>query len=188
MFTKQAFVLLSALALAVSASPFIRRAELCAGQATVTESFIGKNKDVKLEEISCASGLSARALEGRQTNTSNVCGANCVTNCFTPSGGGPDPNECHIIADALRFESQNTSALFQIANGVRTAGANVVTLTFRSCESFFVNQDLQPLVYCRTDFADVIDFVAPNCQATQNAHGGNCVATDQRWFIQVQHS
>lgn len=30
------------------------------------------------------------------------------TNCFLPAGGGPDPNECHIIADALRFESENT--------------------------------------------------------------------------------
>ena len=32
--------------------------------------------------------------------------------------------------------------------------------------------------------ADVIDWVAPHCQSTQNAHGGNCVASDQRWFIQ----
>ena len=23
-------------------------------------------------------------------------------NCFAGSGGGPDPNECHVIADALR--------------------------------------------------------------------------------------
>ena len=30
-----------------------------------------------------------------------------TTTCFTPSGGGPDPNECHVIADALRFDSQN---------------------------------------------------------------------------------
>ena len=29
------------------------------------------------------------------------------TNCFTPSGGGPDPNECTIIADALLYDSQN---------------------------------------------------------------------------------
>lgn len=30
-----------------------------------------------------------------------------TTNCFTPSGGGPDPNECHVIADALLYDSQN---------------------------------------------------------------------------------
>jgi hypothetical protein len=29
-----------------------------------------------------------------------------------------------------------------------------------------------------------LDNVALNCQATQNAHGGNCVATDQTYFIQ----
>ncbi len=30
-----------------------------------------------------------------------------ATNCFTPSGGGPNPNDCTVIADALLFESQN---------------------------------------------------------------------------------
>ena len=32
--------------------------------------------------------------------------------------------------------------------------------------------------------AALIDFIAPNCQATQNAHGGICVADDQSWFVQ----
>jgi hypothetical protein len=31
-----------------------------------------------------------------------------TTNCFLPAGGGPDPNQCHVIADALRFNSENT--------------------------------------------------------------------------------
>ncbi|THU98210.1 hypothetical protein K435DRAFT_838230 [Dendrothele bispora CBS 962.96] len=183
-----------ALSLGVAASPLVSRGDLCAGETTVSETYIGANKDVKLEQISCAAGLNSRALEARQTNNgTNVCGANLLnykhvlgaTHCFTPSGGGPDPNDCHVIADALRFEGANTGALFQIANG--TSG-NVVTLTYHSCESFFVNQDLGPLVYCRDDWAAVIDFVAPNCQATQNAHGGLCLASDQRWFIQVQHA
>ncbi|KAK7442994.1 hypothetical protein VKT23_015941 [Stygiomarasmius scandens] len=175
----------AALSLGVTASPLVSRDELCAGQTIVSETYIGENKDVKLQQISCAAGLGARALEARQNNNgTNVCGANCATHCFNPSGGGPDPNECHVIADALRFDSENVGALFQISNGT----SNVVTLTYRSCESFFVNQDLGPLVYCRTDWADVIDFVAPNCQSTQNAHGGLCLASDQRWFIQVQHS
>jgi hypothetical protein len=30
-----------------------------------------------------------------------------ATNCFSPSGGGPDPNECNVIADALLYDSQN---------------------------------------------------------------------------------
>lgn len=33
------------------------------------------------------------------------------TSCFTPSGGGPDPNDCKIISDALRYESQNTGKI-----------------------------------------------------------------------------
>ncbi|KDR73216.1 hypothetical protein GALMADRAFT_724973 [Galerina marginata CBS 339.88] len=121
-------------------------------------------------------------LQPRQA--ASVCGATCTTHCFTPSGGGPDPNECHVIADALRFDSQNIAPVFQIGNGT----SNIVSLTFSSCTSFFLNQASTPLNYCRTDFANVIDFVAPNCQATQNAHGGLCLADDGRWFIQVQHS
>lgn len=30
-----------------------------------------------------------------------------TTNCFPGAGGGPDPNDCHVIADALRYDSQN---------------------------------------------------------------------------------
>lgn len=41
-----------------------------------------------------------------------------TTICFTPSGGGPDPNDCHIIADALRFQSQNIAPVFTVTNGV----------------------------------------------------------------------
>ena len=29
-----------------------------------------------------------------------------TTNCFIPSGGGPNPNDCHVIVDALLFEAQ----------------------------------------------------------------------------------
>ena len=32
------------------------------------------------------------------------------TFCFTPAGGGPDPNECHVITDALLYDSQNVGA------------------------------------------------------------------------------
>jgi len=156
----------------------------CKGRVLVSETFIGKDKNVKMETFSCSDTKRSVNLDARQTNATNVCGANCVTNCFLPAGGGPNPNDCHVIADALLFDSQNVGAIFPIGTGTN----NTIALTFRSCETFFVNQDLGPLAYCRSDWAAVVDFVAPNCQATQNAHGGNCVATDQRWFIQVQHS
>ncbi|KAF8908410.1 hypothetical protein CPB85DRAFT_1309351 [Mucidula mucida] len=158
---------------------------ICEGQTTLEEFYIGAEKNVKVEKISCATPLvQGSVLEARQTNGTNVCGATCNTNCFQPSGGGPDPNDCHVIADALRYESQNTGALFQVPNGTN----NTILMTYSSCKSFFVNQDLSPVIYCRTDWAGVLDWVAPNCQSTQNAHGGNCVAADQRWFVQVEHS
>lgn len=89
------------------------------------------------------------------------------TNCFIPSGGGPDPNECHVISDALLYDSQNIGswpllrwpfchsltprlgALFQLNPA---ANGSVITMQFRSCESFMVNQDIVPLTYCRTDW------------------------------------
>ncbi|KAF8815920.1 hypothetical protein BYT27DRAFT_6489477 [Phlegmacium glaucopus] len=159
---------------------------ICDGAVTLTSTWIGKAKNVEMKTVSCPDSHQRRdvLVQRQATNATNVCGAPCATNCFLPAGGGPDPNDCHVIADALRYDSQNIAALFQIDN---TAGNNTVVMQFSSCKTFFVNQDLGPLVYCRTDWAALIDFVAPNCQATQNAHGGNCVANDQRWFVQVQH-
>jgi hypothetical protein len=72
-----------------------------------------------------------------------------------PSGGGPDPNECHVITDALKYDSQNVGALFQIPNGVN----NTIVMTFGSCTSFIVNQNLAPIVYCRTNWVRTHDFV-----------------------------
>ncbi|CDO69610.1 hypothetical protein BN946_scf184778.g3 [Trametes cinnabarina] len=34
----------------------------------------------------------------------------------------------------------------------------------------------------------LINWLATDCDADNNAHGGLCVATDQRWYVQVQHS
>ncbi|KAG7440326.1 uncharacterized protein BT62DRAFT_938141 [Guyanagaster necrorhizus] len=176
--------LLSGLALV---SPVL--SEVCKGQVTLSEYYIGVDKNVKVETVSCPeishakrSDLSSRQASG----ATNVCGAECDTSCFTPSGGGPDPNECHVIADALRYDSENTGTYFDVNNG--TAGDNIVVMTYNSCETFFANQADGVLEYCRTDWASVIDWVAPNCQSTQNAHGGDCIASDQTWFIQVQHS
>ncbi|KAF9484631.1 hypothetical protein BDN70DRAFT_872138 [Pholiota conissans] len=172
----------------VAASPVAPR-DLCQGSKTVVSTqYIGQNKDVKLELITCDALSTSKAIENgallQARQTPNVCGANCATHCFTPSGGGPDPNECHVIANALRFDSQNIGQIFTVSNG----SANILSLTYSSCTTFFLNQASTPLNYCRTDFAALVDWLAPNCQATQNAHGGLCVANDGRWFVQVQHS
>jgi len=182
-------VLISTLALSALADPVPRSKSICpsgAAAVTLSSTFIGQEKNVKMDFVSCPETIKSRSeLEQRQV-TSNVCGAACTTNCFPGAGGGPDPNDCHIIADALRFESQNTGLTFDIGTGSN----NTVVMSFSTCETFFLNQaqPAEALTYCRLDFANVIDFVAPNCQATQNAHGGNCVANDGRWFVQAQHS
>ncbi|KAJ7143797.1 hypothetical protein C8R44DRAFT_602678, partial [Mycena epipterygia] len=155
----------------------------CQGQVTLSETYIGQDKNVKVQFATCPEyGSKVQTLESRQAPV-DVCGNNCmrVTSCFPPSGGGPDPNDCHIIADALRFDSQNIgkSSLLEISST-----NNTVVMQFASCLSFFVNQDTVPIEYCRTDWATLIDFIAPNCQATQNAHGGLCIATNQQWFAQ----
>ncbi|KAH9478204.1 hypothetical protein JR316_0008657 [Psilocybe cubensis] len=184
--------ILTALATAAftSATPLVP-GRMCQGRQAITSTqYIGAEKNVKLDIITCEgiadsatieSGVGA-LLESRQT--ASVCDAPCTTFCHDPAGGGPDPNDCHIIADALRFESQSISPTFEIDNGAN----NVVSLTFSSCTSFFLNQASTGLNYCRTDFASLTDFLSTNCQATQNAHGGLCVANDGRWFVQVQHS
>ncbi|KAK0200155.1 hypothetical protein DFS33DRAFT_128283 [Desarmillaria ectypa] len=163
--------------------------EVCEGQITLSESYIGVDKNVKVETVSCPEGALTKrdvVFSRQASNVTNVCGAQCNTVCFTPSGGGPNPDECHVIADALRYESQNAGNLFNIANG--TAGNNIVVMTYSSCLTYFANQINGIMQYCRGDWASIIDWVAPNCQSTQNAHGGDCLAGDGRWFIQVQHS
>lgn len=154
----------------------------CQSPTVVSETFIGQDKNVKVQTLQCANPLASREdkLEKRQTD---VCGAECDTNCFTPSGGGPDPNECAVIADAILFDSQAIGDLFTIP-----ANNSVVDLTFRSCNTFFVNQAGIDLQYCRTDWSVLVNFLAQNCQAQQNAQGGNCVASNHQWFIQVDHS
>lgn len=96
----------------------------------------------------------------------NVCGATCKcsletshspfysplscpgdTHCFNPAGGGPDPNECHVISDALRYNSQNIANIFNIPRS-----AAVVKMQYKSCYSFWVNQATVDLQYCRQDW------------------------------------
>lgn len=73
--------------------------------------------------------------------------------CFEPSGGGPNPNECHVISDTLLFESENDSAPFfplplcsthpglhLDSTIIVPTTATVVLMKFRSCLTFFLNQ------------------------------------------------
>ncbi|KAF9067854.1 hypothetical protein BDP27DRAFT_1403598 [Rhodocollybia butyracea] len=178
-------VLAVASLLLVKASPapsFVKRdQEVCPGQVTVSETFIGENSDVSFAHVFCPENEeSKRALSARQIV--DVCDDTCTTTCFTPSGGGPDPNDCHVIADAMRFFSQNENDTFTIGTGAD----NTVVLTYETCQTFYVNQITVEQSYCFHDWAAIVDFIAPNCQSTQNAHGGLCVADDGQWFIQVQ--
>ena len=104
-----------------------------------------------------------------------------------------------MITDALLYAAQNTGAyscfparrpdadgfvpgaLFTMDPANNTT---VVTMTYKSCESFIVDQTGAALQYCRSDWASILDNLAFNCQSTQNAHGGLSVATNQDWFIQ----
>jgi hypothetical protein len=157
---------------------------LCDGAVTLASTWMGEHKNVEMKTILCPHLYPEHneMLLHAQSSSTNVCGANCATNCFNPSGGGPDPNDCHVIADALRYDSENIGNTF----GIGTGSNNTVVMQYKSCKTFFTNQDSGSLVYCRDDWASLIDIVAPNCQATQNAHGGNCVANNQAWFVQVQ--
>ncbi|KAJ3928067.1 MAG: hypothetical protein NXY57DRAFT_1041924 [Lentinula lateritia] len=167
----------------VKATPTIitkREQIVCPGQVTVSEIFIGANSNVKLAQVYCPENT-VPTLTPRQDNGS--------TNCFTPSGGGPDPNDCTVIADAMRFYSQNVTLPLHVEDDtflIGTGTNNTVVLTYSTCETFYVNQDPVEQSYCYSDWASIVDYIAPNCQSTQNAHGGNCVADDQQWFIQVQ--
>ena len=102
---------------------------VCDGAVTIASTWIGEAKNVEMKSIYCPNLYQRRdvqhVLEQPQTIPVDVCGAPCrfshdflfrfwkfnlisgATTCFTPAGGGPDPNECHVIADALRFNSQS---------------------------------------------------------------------------------
>ncbi|KAJ7035123.1 hypothetical protein C8F04DRAFT_1037671 [Mycena alexandri] len=158
--------------------------DICDGQVTLSEAFIGPDKNVRVQYATCPKyGSKVKTLEARQAPI-DVCGNSCATSCFTPSGGGPNPNDCAVIADALLYDSQNIGPLFTVGTGTN----NTVVMQYATCLTFFVNQDTVPIEYCRDDWSSLVKFIAPNCQATQNAHGGFCLASNEQWFAQVNHS
>lgn len=86
----------------------------CPGKKTVESSLIGPGKNVSAEYYSCAVGPSdgkAPAIKAAvdTSSTTDVCGLQCDTTCYSGTGG-PNPTDCQVIADALLYESQNTTS------------------------------------------------------------------------------
>ncbi|EIW65369.1 uncharacterized protein TRAVEDRAFT_55916 [Trametes versicolor FP-101664 SS1] len=155
----------------------------CTNEQVAYETYIGKDHNVKVSYSQCDEDASTAALAKRQS--SNVCGAACNTFCFTPAGG-PSASDCNVIADALLYDSQNVGVLFNVsATGTPT---NKITMQYGTCLTYFLNQDFSTLVYCRTEWSKLVTWLSTDCAPANNAQGGLCVATDQRWYVQLQHS
>ncbi|KII95396.1 hypothetical protein PLICRDRAFT_212832 [Plicaturopsis crispa FD-325 SS-3] len=96
----------------------------------------------------------------------NLVGAPCTTYCYTPAGGGPDPNDCQSLANDYAGDGD-----FTIGSGgglVWSLGScQVVQWNDMSSGDVLYN-------YNTANWAGVVSYIAWNCQATQNAHGGTC--------------
>ncbi|KAH7098526.1 hypothetical protein BKA62DRAFT_368315 [Auriculariales sp. MPI-PUGE-AT-0066] len=104
------------------------------------------------------------ALSERGVNDYNACGAWCPTTCYTPAGRhGPNPNDCSRLVQGM------TQGSFTVERGSALSywlGSCGVTITNRS--------NYRYLRYCYKDLQVVTNWIAWNCQAPQNAHGGQC--------------
>ncbi|KIM86519.1 hypothetical protein PILCRDRAFT_306601 [Piloderma croceum F 1598] len=185
------------IALALALLPFIKSnpvgagdGSACVAKQILGKTFIGPNKDVIAEYYSCVTSASppevSAALATHKNGPTNVCGLACTTHCYNGSGG-PNPNDCQVIADALLYESQN------IGNNVEVGAAgpnltNYLTMIYASCKSTLVNQLATNITYCRNDWAGITGYIGANCQSTQKAKGGICVETKKKFFVQVNHS
>ncbi|KAF8148697.1 hypothetical protein B0H34DRAFT_802904 [Crassisporium funariophilum] len=110
----------------------------------------------------------------------SVCGVKCTTSYMprtVSAGDGPDPNDCRVISDTIRFLSQNSA----LTNTIPPGGN--LTMRYNTCESFFLNKATTPLTYCRLDWAPIVDHVALTSKLTHHA-GGDCVAEDGSWLFQ----
>ncbi|CAL1697147.1 unnamed protein product [Somion occarium] len=154
----------------------------CESPTVVSQSYIGEDKDVKVENIRCANDLTARSDVDKRGGSVNICGARCTTKCFQPAGGGPNPFDCKVIANLLDKNRKNDN-IFTIP-----AGNSVIKMQYRSCTTYFANKAGIDEQYCLSDWGSLTESIAFDCQAQQNAHGGECVANDNRWYIQVQTS
>jgi hypothetical protein len=186
--TALATLLAVSLPFLVAAKPTIKDFETrCTLDTDAAPIYIGEHKNVLVQTGSCPSDVVApvekRTLEARQV--ADVCNAACNTNCFSGTTAAPTTSDCHVIADALLYESQpqNSGASFNVASGT----SNQVVMTFGNCKTFFLNQNApNTLSYCRSSWSQLIDWLSTDCSAINGDHGGNCVAADGRWFVQVQ--
>ncbi|KAI0757739.1 hypothetical protein C8Q80DRAFT_1091181 [Daedaleopsis nitida] len=161
----------------------------CSNPRVAYTTFIGQDKNVEMQVSQCADASAPLVdPQGRQVSSltkrqsSNVCGAACNTFCWTPATGGPSAADCTVIADALLYESQNTGVLFNVsAFGTPT---NQITMKYNTCLTYFLNQDATTLTYCRTEWSNLVNWLASDCSASNGARGGLCVASDQRWYVQ----
>lgn len=121
-------VLLAALAPAL-ASAIPEALECPGGHFRTTTSYIGKDKNVRIDRTDCVTATSPAIAEPAtivKRQGINECGVQCMwlrlslrpladihlgkTSCHTPrgpSGTAPDPNDCRVISDALLYDSQN---------------------------------------------------------------------------------
>ncbi|ESK93091.1 hypothetical protein Moror_8876 [Moniliophthora roreri MCA 2997] len=151
--------------------------------SSVSKTHIGEKQQVLFETKNCggqASSLddSKVAVNGKNSESRNVCGAQCDTVCYTTNK--PPyyiPSDCQVIYDAIWYESQRNvkGHEFTIRKG------HTVSMSYSTCKVSFVNEgkDLD-LVYCRNDWGAVIKFIATSGTCPL---GGKCVAQDKSWTI-----
>ncbi|TFK97131.1 hypothetical protein BDV98DRAFT_574946 [Pterulicium gracile] len=166
---------------------------LCTIDTDAAPTYIGVNKDVLVQSASCPPTVAqtpavaefrAGTLQARQTN---VCGAQCATNCFAGTANGPTAGDCSVIASAILYESQSVGPLFTVGPAPGAPSQpNTLVMSFRNCQTFYLNQSNASQTYCRTAWSDLVNWLNTECSATKGRHGGNCVATNQAWFVQVQ--
>ena len=95
----------------------------CHGRKILKQTYIGEFNNVLASYYTCSGTCSDTRPATTFTSptlktTTNECDAPCTTTCFTPAGGGPDPHDCTVIADALLFEGQNKGPDFNIVSHI----------------------------------------------------------------------
>ncbi|KAH6893868.1 hypothetical protein BKA70DRAFT_1439927 [Coprinopsis sp. MPI-PUGE-AT-0042] len=172
-----------ALALASMASPVTSDPN-----CTTVESFIGENKDIKVETVICEDGTSPnvpRSLEARQDVT-DLCFVGCSAECLgEPAPGQPTPVvfDCEQIAEALRFEAHQvgTTGPFSVAAGASS------TITNGQCKTTFTNKRASGSVgWCQEGWAATLFGLTNSCGS--KGIGGVCSdrAAANRWDVRYQ--
>ncbi|KAF8897992.1 hypothetical protein CPB84DRAFT_1748010 [Gymnopilus junonius] len=87
------------------------------------------------------------------------------------------PNDCHVIFDTLLFIVQDEAPTKTI-----DAGTNV-TMFYNTCKSFFLNQDIESVEYCRLTWAEKLQLMFSTCRS----RGAKCVGRSGTWSITLEH-